>query len=242
MVAAVEGEHALKSFRNVADDEAFIGQFLCVHFPHKFSPLIREILGHQEIVRILTRIIGPNVKAMQSMLFIKSPGTPGQAWHQDESFIPTRDRSLAAAWIALDDATKENGCLWAIPSSHAEGVLWPLREHDNPEFDSIPESHGFPFDSEMALPVEVSRGTVVFFHGYLLHRSFKNRSAGFRRVLVNHYMSAESLLPWHMQEGIQAQSDYRDVTMVAGEDPYAYKGTQDLSKPFIRSARRGTVQ
>jgi ectoine hydroxylase-related dioxygenase (phytanoyl-CoA dioxygenase family) len=57
------------------------------------------------------------------MLFIKSEGKPGQAWHQDELFIPTRDRSLAAAWIALDDATVENGCLWVLPGSHARGVL-----------------------------------------------------------------------------------------------------------------------
>ena len=52
------------------------------------------------------------------MLFIKSEGKPGQAWHQDEFFIPTRDRSLTAVWIALDDATVENGCLWVLPGSH----------------------------------------------------------------------------------------------------------------------------
>ena len=48
---------------------------------------------------------------MQSMLFTKGEGKPCQAWHQDECFIPTRDRSLTAARIALDDATVENGCL-----------------------------------------------------------------------------------------------------------------------------------
>lgn len=48
---------------------------------------------------------------MQTMLFVKPPGFPGQAWHQDENFIPTRDRSLCGGWIALDDATIENGCL-----------------------------------------------------------------------------------------------------------------------------------
>jgi ectoine hydroxylase-related dioxygenase (phytanoyl-CoA dioxygenase family) len=56
-------------------------------------------------VKVLTDIIGPNVKMMQSMLFIKASGQPGQAWHQDEAHIPTRDRSLTAAWLALDDAT-----------------------------------------------------------------------------------------------------------------------------------------
>jgi hypothetical protein len=41
-------------------------------------------------VDALTKVIGPNVKSMQTMLFIKSEGMPGQAWHQDEHFIPTR--------------------------------------------------------------------------------------------------------------------------------------------------------
>ena len=52
------------------------------------------------LVDVLTQLIGPDIKAMQSMLFIKAEGKPGQAWHQDEYFIPTRDRSLTAAWIA----------------------------------------------------------------------------------------------------------------------------------------------
>ena len=61
------------------------------------------------IVDVLTKVIGPNVKCMQSMLFVNGSGKPGQAWHQDEVYIPTRDRWLTGAWIAMDDATVENG-------------------------------------------------------------------------------------------------------------------------------------
>ncbi len=105
---------------------------LAIHFPHKLSDQFRDALAHPRIVEALTTLIGPNVKCMQSMLFIKHAGKAGQAWHQDEDFIPTRDRSLTAAWIALDDAAIDNGCLWAIPGSHRPGVLWPLRRHANP--------------------------------------------------------------------------------------------------------------
>ncbi|HET6292554.1 MAG TPA: phytanoyl-CoA dioxygenase family protein, partial [Kribbella sp.] len=95
-------------------DEEVLRRYLCIHYPHKFSDLMLATMRHPAIVSALTKLIGPNVKAMQSMLFIKSEGKPGQAWHQDEMFIPTRDRSLTAAWIALDDATTENGCLWVL--------------------------------------------------------------------------------------------------------------------------------
>jgi ectoine hydroxylase-related dioxygenase (phytanoyl-CoA dioxygenase family) len=54
--------------------------------------------------------------------------------HQDEANIPTRDRSLTAVWIALDDATLENGCLWVIPGSHRSGVLHLVREQNDPRF------------------------------------------------------------------------------------------------------------
>ena len=67
----------------------------------------------------------------------------------------------------------------------------------NPEYDFAPESFDFPYRDDDAIPVEVTAGSIVFFHGYLLHKSLKNRrTTGFRRALVNHYMSAESLLPW----------------------------------------------
>jgi phytanoyl-CoA hydroxylase len=217
-------------------DASDMSRFLAIHFPHKLSAVMRKTLAHPRIVDVLTGVIGPNVKCMQSMLFIKHAGKPGQAWHQDEDFIPTRDRSLGAAWIALDDATIENGCLWVIPGSHRPGVLWPLRRHADREYDSTPQSFDFPYDEREAIPVEVPAGSVVFFHGYLLHKSLKNRrSSGFRRALVNHYMSAESLLPWWRSGGpVPPTQDNRDVVLVAGTDPYAWKGTEDLNRPYVR--------
>jgi len=212
---------------------ADVRDFLCIHFPHKMSALMREVAAHPDVVKVLTGIIGPNVKMMQSMLFIKASGKPGQAWHQDEAHIPTRDRSLTAAWLALDDATVENGCLWVLPGSHRAGILFPTRDQDDPRFDCAKEAHGF--HDEDAVPVEVPAGAAVVFNGYLLHRSLPNRSGGLRRALVNHYMSAESLLPWFPPEDRRmALADHRDIVMVAGTDPYAYKGTADLMKPHVR--------
>jgi len=222
-------------------DDAFLRRFLCIHFPHKGSELFRSALAHPPVVDALTRVIGPNVKAMQSMFFIKSEGKPGQAWHQDEHFIPTRDRSLTAVWIALDDATVDNGCLWVIPGSHRRGVLYPDREQDDPEFDCTREAFGFPYRDTDAVPVEIPAGAALMFNGYLLHRSLHNSGRrGYRRALANHYMSAESLLPWKAPTGaFVGEWDYRDVELVAGEDPYAYKGLADVSRLSSRPDKDG---
>jgi ectoine hydroxylase-related dioxygenase (phytanoyl-CoA dioxygenase family) len=228
-----------------SDDEV-VRRTLCVHFPHKISPLMFDFLAHPAIVEVLTKLIGPNVKCMQSMLFIKSAGKPGQAWHQDEMFIPSRDRSLNAAWLALDDATLENGCLWVLPGSHRPGIIWPDREHDDQRFDCTVTSYQFPYRDEEALPVEVKAGSIVFFNGYLLHRSLPNRArTGYRRALVNHYMSAESLLPWRQpvdKDIRMATHDHRDIVMVAGQDPYAYKGIEEVMYAHIRRDREGGCQ
>lgn len=213
-----------------SDDEV-LRSVLCIHQPHYVSPVMKRYVRHARICGVLSQVTAAHlpywdgsVKCMQSMLFVKPPGFQGQAWHQDEIYIPTRDRSLIGAWIALDDATVENGCLWVIPGSHRMGYLYPQRSHENPEeFDFAPESHGF--DESEQVPVEVKTGTVVFFNGYLLHRSFRNRGSTYRRVLVSHYCNAWSLLPWQVREGeTPATADRRCIVPVAGIDPYAWKG------------------
>ncbi|HEY6737377.1 MAG TPA: phytanoyl-CoA dioxygenase family protein, partial [Actinopolymorphaceae bacterium] len=109
-------------------------------------------------------------------------------------------------------------------------------------FDCTIEAYDFPYSDDDAVPVELPRGAAVIFNGYLLHRSLPNRARdGFRRALANHYMSAESLLPWsRVPDGVHvAKHDYRDIVMVAGEDPYAYKGIQDHARPHVRPDKDG---
>jgi phytanoyl-CoA hydroxylase len=219
-------------------DNDVLRRYLCIHFPHKLSAPVRDVARLPAIVDALTAVVGPNVKMMQSMLFLKAAGKPGQAWHQDEAHIPTRDRSLAGVWLALDDATVENGCLWVIPGSHRAGVLYPVRPHDDPRFDPTPEAHGFSHGEEEARPVELPAGSAVLFHGYLLHRSLPNVArTGLRRALVTHYMSAESPLPWMPPAPgeTMATADHRDVLLVAGCDPYAARGTTDVMRPRLRA-------
>jgi ectoine hydroxylase-related dioxygenase (phytanoyl-CoA dioxygenase family) len=162
-------------------DDEVLRRYLCIHFPHKVSETMKRYLAHPSYSDVLTRIIGPNVKAMQSMLFIKASGKPGQAWHQDEIYIPTRDASLTGGWLAMDDATVENGCLWVIPGSSRRRVLYPQKSHDDRRFDCAGVSHQFPHRDEDSVPVEVKAGSLVFFNGYLLHRSLPNHAdSGYR--------------------------------------------------------------
>lgn len=221
---------------SMSDDDA-LRRYSAIHNPDKLSEYLNGMVAHPRVVKALTSVIGPDVKSMQSMMFIKASGKPGQAWHQDEYFIPTRDRSLHAAWIALDDATTDNGCLWVLPGSHRRGVLYPADQQDNlDEFGCTIEARDFPYSDDDAIPVEIPAGAALIFNGYLLHRSLRNSGQhGYRRAFVNHYMSCSSLLPWQLPDGVKVgDGDYRDIVVVAGTDPYAYKGIETRRRAHIR--------
>ena len=230
-------------------DGDVLRRILCIHQPHHISPIMKKYAADPRICGVLSQITAAHlpfwdgsVKCMQTMAFVKPPGFQGQAWHQDEIYIPTRDRSLVGAWIALDDATLENGCLWVIPGSHRPGYLYPQRTHQKlDEWDYALESYGFGTSDAVAVPVKA--GTVVFFNGYLLHASFRNRTETYRRVLVSHYMNAYSLLPWrHPQDATPtAQDDVRSIMPVAGVDPYAWKGIAPGSDIHLRQCAESSA-
>ena len=56
--------------------------------------MVRDLVRESNTVSVLQQLIGPNIKVMQTMMFMKGPGKRGQTCHQDEYFIPTSDRSI----------------------------------------------------------------------------------------------------------------------------------------------------
>jgi len=253
-IAIARGKYPCEAIQPVDDsltDQEVLERILCIHQPHFISPVIEKYVKHEKVAGVLSQIVGAHlphwdgsVKCMQSMMFVKPPHFQGQAWHQDEIYIPTRDRSLCGGWIAIDDATIDNGCLWVIPGSHRTGYLYPNREHGNEEeFDFAAESYGF--DDSGEVPVEVKAGAVVFFNGHLLHRSRKNRSEIYRRVLVNHYMNAWSRLPWEYDDENRtpiSTLDTRKVVPVAGHDPYAWMGIEQPQKEVWLRTCKATAE
>jgi hypothetical protein len=110
------------------------------------------------------------------------------------------------------------------------------REQVDPQFDCTTEAYDFPYRDEDAVPWRCPPERPSSSTGTCRTASLRNRSAhGYRRALVNHYMSAESLLPWRPPaEGTHmAATDYRDVVLVAGRNPHRHKGLEDLSRTQV---------
>jgi phytanoyl-CoA hydroxylase len=138
----------------------------------------------------LTDLHGREPLAVQTMLYFKPPGARGQALHQDQYYLRTRPGTCMAAWLSLDDADEENGCLQVVPGSGDLPVLCAQRADTRISFTDVevPVPDGMP-----ATPVRMAAGDVLFFNGSLIHGSYPNRSRDrFRRALIGHYVVGEA--------------------------------------------------
>jgi phytanoyl-CoA hydroxylase len=191
------------------------GSLLRIHMLHRQLPIHERYLLHPRILDVVQALAGPDVLALQSMLFLKPPGSPGQGFHQDSFHIQTVPDTLIGAWLALEPADDENGCLWIAAGSNHEPVYPDASEHarpgghrlladirwvagaDDPDEDRNELAVVARRYADREVAVELQPGDVAFFAGRALHRSHANRSADrFRRSFVAHYCNARSYVPW----------------------------------------------
>ncbi len=122
---------------------------------------------------------------LQSMYIFKQPRIGGEVgWHQDSTFLYTEPLSVIGFWFALEDATLENGCLWALPGAHRG----PLRQRwrragGKLVMETLDET---PWPEETAVPLEAPKGSLVVLHGKLPHGSLPNRSERSRHAYTLH--------------------------------------------------------
>ena len=195
--------------------EAEHADALRVHMLHRRQAIHERFLLHPAIVDVVAALAGPDVLALQTMLFVKGPGSPGQGWHQDSYHIVSEPDTLIGAWVALDPADEENGCVRIAAGSQHEPVYPdadPTRGHGGDRLlcdmvavagadDPDEARNGLaPVAARYAareVPAVLGPGDAVFFGGHVLHRSHANRSATrSRRAFVAHYCNARSAVPW----------------------------------------------
>ncbi|MES2461407.1 MAG: phytanoyl-CoA dioxygenase family protein [Armatimonadota bacterium] len=185
--------------------------FLRIHMLHRKLELHERYMLHPRVLDVLQVLIGPDILALQTMLFLKPPGKPGQGWHQDSYYIPTHADTLCGAWIAIDEANEHNGAMWMAQGSQVEPVYPPQSGygHGDKGIGDISYVDGVsnPNDDENGLApiadrypqvlVPAKPGDVVFFGGHVLHRSKANITPDrFRRAFVSHYCNARSFTQW----------------------------------------------
>jgi phytanoyl-CoA hydroxylase len=117
---------------------------------------------------------------------IKRPWANPTSWHLDTPFWSFSDRRALSIWVALDDATPENGCLYFIPGSyHATGFENPgIGKNMDSIFQFYPQ-----FIKSASVGVPMKAGSCSFHNGLTIHGAGANMTGGFRRAMTCAYMS-----------------------------------------------------
>lgn len=150
---------------------------------------LRWLLDHR-LRDWLSALLGAEPYAVQSMLYFKPPGSRGQAVHQDNFYLRVEPGTCVAAWLALDRADDENGCLVVVAGSHRWPILCTRKADTRVSFTDV--TVPIPED-QLTVPVVMEPGDVLFFHGSLVHGSMPNRSPDrFRRALIGHYIHGDA--------------------------------------------------
>ena len=165
------------------------------HALHDLDPVFDRFSRTTEIKQLTSDLGITEPLLLQSMYIFKQPRIGGEVTcHQDATFLFTEPLRMVGLWFALEDATVDNGCLWAIPGGHKLGLKsrFMRAEGGGTRFEVFDDT---PWPEENLQPLEVRKGTLIVLHGLLPHLSRENRSSKSRHAYTLHVIDASSDYP-----------------------------------------------
>ena len=162
------------------------------HALHDLDPVFDRFSRSDKIKQLSADLGIKNPLLLQSMYIFKQPNIGGEVTcHQDSTFLYTEPNDIVGLWFALEDATLENGCLWAIPGGHKSGLKsrWVRIGQVGMEFQTFDAE---PWPEEELVPLEVKKGSLILLHGLLPHRSLENKSSKSRHAYTLHLIGGDA--------------------------------------------------
>jgi len=179
------------------------GNSYSISSAHLKYGLVHDILTDRRIVDCIGDLLGENVIGWGSHFFCKMPHDgKAVAWHQDASYWPLSPSKAVTAWLAIDDADRENGCMKFIAGSHHVGHL-TYRESSPDEHNVLNQTVENPEQYGDVIYDELQAGQISLHSDLLLHGSEANSSARRRCGLTLRYAAAEvrAAMQWN-QKGV----------------------------------------
>lgn len=152
------------------------------HRHEEFPALERFITGPQ-IAELTRSLLGQDAYLFNEQFVVKGAGKGASfAWHQDSAYVGFDHQPYLTVWMALDDATEDNGCVYLIPRDiEAKPGIDPHEWQDESN-----ELNGY-FGDEPGIPMTCKAGTIVVFSSLTLHRSGANTTPNPRRAFIAQY-------------------------------------------------------
>ena len=147
---------------------------------------VKQMMLNEDLGKMAAGLAGCNgIRIWHDQALIKRPWANPTSWHLDTPFWSFSDRRALSVWVALDDATLENGCLYFIPGSHHSTTF------ENPGIGkNMDEVFKFypQFFTTKSVPVPMKAGSCSFHNGLTIHAAGANMTNGFRRAMTCAYM------------------------------------------------------
>ncbi len=178
------------------------------HAVHDLDEVFNSFSRSEKLKKLAHEIGGGDYLMIQSMFIFKHAKIGGVVdIHQDSSFLYTEPDTCIGYWFALEDATIDNGCLWAKPGGHKTTLRsWFKRKDDGgTEMKMLDAS---PMSMEGMIPLEVKKGTCIVLHGLLPHYSLPNTSGKSRPAYSIHTIDPNAFYPkenWLQREGLEVK-------------------------------------
>jgi ectoine hydroxylase-related dioxygenase (phytanoyl-CoA dioxygenase family) len=147
---------------------------------------VKKIMLDEKLGKMAATLAGwKGTRIWHDQALIKRPWANPTSWHLDTPFWSFSDRRALSIWVALDDATYENGCLYFIPGSfHQTTFENPgIGKNMDAIFDFYPQLKNF---ASAAAPMKA--GSCSFHNGLTIHGAGANMTNGFRRAMTCAYM------------------------------------------------------
>ena len=159
---------------------------------HVVCPYISDLVRSPVIVDAVELILGPDILAWGSSLFLKPPRSPGfVSWHQDLTYWGLNNDKEVSVWIALGPAYKDNGCMRFVPGSHKAGQIDHIDTVDDANILTRGQNADVEVKEDETVYVELDPGQASLHHGHLLHASGPNNTDQPRIGLVVNYISTD---------------------------------------------------
>jgi phytanoyl-CoA hydroxylase len=165
------------------------------HALHDLDPVFNSFSRTPQIRQLVSDLGLRDPLLLQSMYIFKQPRIGGEVTcHQDATFLYTEPPRMAGLWFALEDATVENGCLWAAAGGHKLGLKsrFVRAEVGGTRFEAV---NDLSWPEEKLQPLEVRKGTVIVLDPLLPHLSRENRSDKSRHAYTLHIIDASTQYP-----------------------------------------------
>lgn len=160
------------------------------HALHDLDPIFENFSRTPKLAELSQDLDIVDPLLLQSMYICKQPYIGGEVTcHQDTTYLYVKEQPVTGFWFALEDATLENGCLWAIPGGHQTALKSRMTREDNKVETEVYDNS--PWELEKMIPLEVPKGSLIVLHGLSPHMSKENISSRSRHAYTLHIMSGQ---------------------------------------------------